>query len=227
MPFTEADRARVAAAIEAAERETSGEIFCIYARVPHRYVEWLLALATSLAFLVPLAATLLGFGPGAWLALAEAGSWRDALPPLSEQLLVEAYALVQLVLFLLILSALWWSPLAQRRAPLWLRQRHVHELAGFHFLAQGLHLTEARTGVLLFVSVEDHVAEVLADEGIHAKVGEEPWVETVEALLAGLRRDDPAQGFCDAIALAGTVLARHFPRAGPKPNELPNRLLVV
>jgi putative membrane protein len=227
MPFFAEDMARVEAAIEAAEAHTSGEIYCIHARTPHRYVEWLLALAASLAFLLPLGATLLGFGPEAWLALVHSGGWRDAMAPMPDRLVVEIYAGVQLALFLLLLLALWWSPLAQRRAPLWLRQRHVHELATHQFLAHGVHLTAERTGVLLFVSVDDHVAEVVADEGIHAKVDERVWVETVAALLAGLRRGDPAGGYVEAIARAGAVLAEHFPPRPANPDELPNRLIVI
>lgn len=227
MPFSAEDQARVVAAIAEAERRTAGEITCIYTRAPHRYVEWLLALAATIGFLVPLLSTVSGFGPQAWAAAVLGGGWRDADGTLSERGIAELFAAAQLLVFLIALLALWWSPLAQRRAPRPLRQRRVHELATLQFFARGLHLTEERTGVLLFVSVGDHVAEVVADEGIHRLVGEEVWVDTVAALLAGLRRDDPAQGFIDAIARAGEVLARHFPPRPGNPNELPNRLVVV
>jgi putative membrane protein len=221
------DRARVTAAIAAAEAATAGEIYCIYARTPHRYVEWLVALAASLAFLLPLVATLLGFGPGAWVALVSAGGWRDGAGLLPEHLLIEIYAAAQALLFVVLLLALWWSPLAQRRAPQALRQRRVHELASLEFFVRGLHLTEERTGVLIFVSVDDHVAEILADEGIHRHVGPDPWVEAVAALLARLREGQPAEGFVDAIAIAGAVLAQHVPPRPDNPDELPNRLVVM
>lgn len=227
MPFTAEDQARVSAAIAEAERHTAGEIYCIHARTPHRYVEWLLALSATIAFLVPLAAAMLGFGPEAWVAALLGGGWRDAHGPLSERTTIELFAGAQALLFLLLLAAFWWSPLKQRRAPLALRERRVHELATLEFFSRGLHLTEERTGVLLFVAVDDHVAEVVADEGIHRLVGESAWVETVAALIAGLRRDDPAQGFIDAIGIAGRLLAEHVPPREGNPDELPNRLVVM
>jgi putative membrane protein len=227
MPFTPEDQARVAATIAAAESRTAGEIYCIYARSPHRYLEWLVALAATAGFLVPLVAAMLGFGPEGWVAAALGGGWRDAHGSLSEQRTIELFAGAQALLFVTLLLACWWSPLKQRRAPLALRERRVHELATLEFFTRGLHLTEERTGVLLFVSVDDHVAEVVADEGIHRLVGDTAWVETVAALIAGLKRDDPAQGFIDAIAIAGRLLAAHVPPRPGNPDELPNRLVVL
>ncbi|MFN3591520.1 MAG: TPM domain-containing protein [Thermaurantiacus sp.] len=227
MPFTAEDQARVAAAIAEAESRTAGEIYCIHARSPHRYVEWLLALTATIAFLVPLVAAMLGFGPEAWVAALLGGGWRDAHGALPERTTIELFAGAQALLFLLLLAAFWWSPLAQRRAPLALRQRRVHELASLEFFTRGLHLTEERTGVMLFVSVDDHVAEVVADEGIHRFVDEAAWVETVAAMLAALKHDNPAQGFVDAIAIAGGLLAAHVPPRPGNPDELPNRLVVM
>jgi len=221
------DQARIAAAIAEAERQTSGEIYCIYARAAHRYRSWLIALSAFLGFAVPPASALLGFGPEAWTAAVLGGGWRDAHGGLGERETVGLLAAAQALVFLLVLALSWWSPLAQRWAPRALRQRRVHALATQHFLAHGLHLTEARTGVLLFVSELDHVAEVVADKGIHRLVGESVWVETVAALLEGLRRQNPVQGFLDAIGIAGAVLAEHFPPRPGNPNELPNRLVVV
>ena len=221
--MTQPDEARIAAAIEAAEAHSSGEIVCTLSTERHRYVEWVLALAAAFAFLVPLVATLAGFGPGAWAALA--GIWQAE--PLTDVQTVEIYALVQVSLLILATLALWWSPLAQRYAPLSMRRERVHEIALKQFLTRGIHLTQDRTGVLLHVSLEDHVVEVIADEEIYRRVPDEHWGETAAALLAGIRRGDIAQGFVDAIGLAGGVLATHFPPRDDNPDELPNRLLRV
>ena len=221
--MTQPDEARIAAAIEAAEAHSSGEIVCTLSTERHRYVEWVLALAAAFAFLVPLVATMAGFGPSAWAALA--GIWQAE--PLTDVQTVEIYALVQVSLLILATLALWWSPLAQRYAPLSMRRERVHEIALKQFLTRGIHLTQDRTGVLLHVSLEDHVVEVIADEEIYRRVPDEHWGETAAALLAGIRRGDIAQGFVDAIALAGGVLATHFPPRDDNPDELPNRLLLV
>lgn len=221
--LTETDELRIAAAIEAAEAYTSGEIVCTLSTERHRYVEWVLALAAAFAFLAPLVATLAGFGPSRWAALA--GIWQAE--PLNDLQTVEIYALVQVILLLLATLALWWSPLAQRYAPLSMRRERVHEIALKQFLTRGIHLTQDRTGVLLHVSLEDHVVEVIADEEIYRRVADEHWGDTAAVLLAGISRGDVAQGFVDSIGLAGEVLATHFPPRDDNPDELPNRLLRV
>lgn len=223
MQLSEADHARIADAISAAEAQTSGEIVCLLATDRHRYVEWLLGLSAVFAFLLPAIASLSGFGPSRWAALA--GFWRA--DPFTEIETIAIYVAAQAILLIGVTLALWWSPVAQRYAPRAMRRERVHEMALKQFLARGIHLTQARTGVLIHVSAEDHIVEVIADEGIYARVSPDHWGETADALLAGLRRDDLAQGFVDAIALAGTVLAEHFPPSTENRDELPNRLVLV
>ncbi|MHB8418229.1 MAG: TPM domain-containing protein [Myxococcales bacterium] len=93
------------------------------------------------------------------------------------------------------------------------------------FLHHHLDRTEKRAGVLIFASLFERQAVVLGDEGIHARMGDEGWRQTVAALVQGLRSGQLADGFCAAIALCGERLARHFPRRGPrKENELPDEL---
>lgn len=223
MQFTEADHNRVTAAIKAAEARTSGEIFCMLSNERHRYLEWIFAVAALLAFSIPFLLTWLGFGPADWAGLF--GAWRAE--ELTELQTIEIYAAMQAFIFLMATLAIWWSPLAQRYAPRFIRRERVHEMALKQFLSKGIHLTAGRTGVLIFVSAEDHIVEVVADEGIFAKVPQAHWGDTAEKLLAGLRRDDPAQGFIDAIALCGEVLARHFPPGRDNPNEIEDHLIIV
>ena len=221
--FDDAAQERIAAAITEAESFTAGEILCTYSNERHRYVEWVLALAAAIAFIVPLVSTLAGFGPTQWAAAV--GIWQAA--PLTDAETVEIYALVQVMLLVVATLALWWSPLAQRFAPLSMRRDRVHDMALKQFLARGIHITENRTGVLIHLSVEDHVVEVVADEGIYRCVAPDHWADTAAALLAGVKRGDPTQGYVDAIAMAGSVLSVHFPPTPDNPDELPNRLLIV
>lgn len=94
-------------------------------------------------------------------------------------------------------------------------------LRAFH--EHGLHRTAQGTGVLLFASLFEHRAIVLGDHGIDEKMGREQWQRTVDALVAGVKRGDPAAGFCDAIHLCGAKLAEHFPR-GPDDDGSGNEL---
>jgi putative membrane protein len=221
--LTQSEQAQIASAIEAAEARTDGEIVCTLSVERHRYVEWVLALAAAAGFLAPVILTALGFGPTFFAFLF--GQWQSE--PLSDWQTVEIFALMQVTVLILATLALWWSPFAQRWVPLSIRRDRVHEIALKQFLTRGIHLTASRTGVLIHVSFEDHVVEIVADEAIYSKVSHEHWADTVAALLAGLRKGDTAQGFVDAIALAGDVLATHFPKTDHNPDELPNRLVIV
>lgn len=220
----EAGHARVAAAIAEAEAKTSGEIVCVLDRDAHVYLEWVLALAAALAFLLPFLATFLGFGPTAWRDLF-LPSWQAPGETLPDLATIELYAAAQVLVFLGAVVLLRQTPLAQRFAPAPMRRARVHELALKQFLARGIHLTTGRTGVLVYVSLHDHMTEIVADEGIYAKVSPDVWAEADAALLEEAARGDLAAGFVRAVGIIGATLAAHFPPAARNRDELPNRLI--
>jgi putative membrane protein len=102
-----------------------------------------------------------------------------------------------------------------------------HAEAMRQFLAQGLHLTEKRTGVLIFASVAEHYAEIVADAGINSKVEPGAWQAAIAAMIAAIRDGRPADGFIAAIEQCGAKLAQHFPPGAIKRDELPNKLVVM
>ena len=219
---------RIAAAISAAEARTSGEIFCVLARRVSSYRDVSLGWAAAAALLLPLGLIPLGFDP-AWIP-GIADSWEAAhlaAREVSTGQALGAYAVIQAVVFLLVylitrlpVVTRWVTPRAVRRA-------RVRNAAMQQFLAHGLHVTEARTGVLIFAALADHQVEVVADEGIHARVDQEVWADAAEALVQGLKRGDPAAGFEAAVGLCGAVLADHFPPRPANPNEVADRLVII
>lgn len=220
--FTDADRAAIAEAITTAERATSGEIVAIVSERPDRYATTGLTLAALLAFALPLAATLLGFGPDRVAALND---WSSGDPALDLRRAVEAYAAVQIVVFAIMAAVLVRTRLGAMLTPRVLRRERVHQEARSQFRSRGIGATRANTGVLIYVSIPDRIAEVVADTGIYAKVSPDHWATTVTALVDGIKAGAPGRGFVAAIALAGAVLAEHFPPESDNPNELPNRLI--
>ena len=69
---------------------------------------------------------------------------------------------------------------------------------------------------------------LIADEAIHGQVPDDTWDKAMAALVAGLRRGRPAEGFTEAIGLCADVLADRFPaRFGDNPNELPDAVVVL
>jgi putative membrane protein len=103
----------------------------------------------------------------------------------------------------------------------------AHTEAMRQFFAQGLHHTENRTGVLIFASVAERYAEIVADAGINAKVTPETWDGAIAALIAGIKSEHAADGFIAAIEQCSAVLARHFPPGALKRDELPNKLVEI
>lgn len=221
--LSQPEQDRIAQAIAAAEANTSGEIFCIYERSLEDGDDntRLLWSAVAALLLPPLLAAgeLLLFNP--WTASSATGAEARAWELMTVFLFLQG-ACFALAFGLLSIPALrrWATPRALKRA-------RAHRAALQAFLARGLHLTEDRTGVLIFVVEQDHQIEIVADQGIHSKVAPEVWGDAVAALAQGLKRGQAAEGFEAAIQLCGQVLAQHFPPRPDDRDELPNRIVVV
>jgi putative membrane protein len=203
--ISDADRARIADAIRAAEAKTSGEIFCVLARNAGNYRLMPVAWAAALALAVPL--------PLIWLT-----EWSAAT--------IHA---IQLISFMLAAIGLSRPALRFRIVPRRTRRERAHAAAMRQFLAQGLQKTEGRTGVLIFAAQAERYVEIIADGGINARVTQEVWDDAVAALIAGIQDGRPADGFVAAIERCGAVLAQHFPVAPGtvNPDELPDRLVEI
>lgn len=223
------DHARINAAIAEAESRTSGEIFCILAHKVSDYRETGIAWAAALALALPAALVPLGFGAHWFDALPLVGGWRAAHATTGGEVAASlvAYALVQLVLFLSLAALFSIRSIRTALTPKGVKRDRVHAEALAQFRSRGLHLTADRTGVLVFASLDDHLVEVIADQGIHEKVAPEIWADAVEALVAHVRQGRLADGFVAAIELCGGVLAEHFPPVGANPNEIPDQLVEI
>ena len=222
------DQARIAEAVAAAETGTAGEIYCVLAPRASDYREVPLAWATLAALALPPLALLLGFRPrglealfGGWTVGQDGAVGGSILSALLVYILIQAVVLAAVLLLVSL-------PAVRRLAtPPGLKAQRVRGAALDQFLAHGLHLTRDRTGVLIFAAVEERWAEVIADEGLHATVPTQVWVEVVDLLTEGLKRGDAAGGFVAAVERAGQVLSQHAPPRGDNPNELSNRIVLL
>ena len=100
------------------------------------------------------------------------------------------------------------------------------EQAFQEFYANGLHETEASTGVLLFVSLFERRVIVMGDTGINAVVKPEDWESTDKAILDGIRAGSLRSGLIQGVESAGALLAEHFPWTDGDRNEIPDRVIV-
>ncbi|MFM6854268.1 MAG: TPM domain-containing protein, partial [Sphingopyxis sp.] len=81
------------------------------------------------------------------------------------------------------------------------------------------------TGILIYISLAEHRAEIVADSAINARVADGDWADAMDQLLANVRARRPADGIIAAVNVAGNLLATHFPRSHDDSNELPDRLI--
>ncbi|HUJ37136.1 MAG TPA: TPM domain-containing protein [Hyphomicrobium sp.] len=201
--FSSEEERRVSDAITQAERKTSGEIVVVVAARsdPYLYVPPLIAALISLLLPWPLI--------------------------FFTKLNVEAIYLAQLALFLALTAALLPAAVRTVFVPAHIKRLHAHRRAVEQFVAQNLHTTTGHTGVLIFVSVAERYAEVLADAAIDARVPQGTWKSIVDDLTNACARGKPADGLVAAIAATGAHLARYFPPDSRNVNELPDHLIVL
>ena len=104
-------------------------------------------------------------------------------------------------------------------------EREVFQAARSEFLLRGVHRTKDRTGILIFVCLFERRVVILGDEGIHLKVGEAHWQDSVAAVVAGIKAGSAATGLLTALSLMGEKLITHFPGKNT-PDELSNSVII-
>ena len=139
---------------------------------------------------------------------------------------VQRIFLLQLVIFLIAGLAFSIMPLRLALVPRALQRARAHRAALEQFVVRGISRTKHRTGVLIFVSLAEHYARIIADEGIAQRVHNAEWQAAINDLTGHMRDGRIAQGFIAAIDRCGAVLAAHAPPDGSG-NELPDRLYVM
>ena len=82
--------------------------------------------------------------------------------------------------------------------------------------------TEHNNGVLIYVLLAEHAVEIVADRGIHAKVGNQRWEQICQAMESAFKNKDYQQGVENGIAAITQLLIEAFPAKGPRLNELPD-----
>ena len=202
MQFSQEDHDAISAAIRAAEARTCGQIVCVLSHASSDYAYIPVVWSTILALLVP------------WL-LIYFTHWS-----------VQKIYLWQLAVFVAAGLIFSWMPLRMAFVPRPLRRAPAHRAALEQFVMRRIANTKNRCGVLVFVSLAEHYARIIADDGIAQKVPNAEWQGAIDALTAHMRDGRIAEGFIAAIERCGAVLAAHAPPDG-SPNALPDRLYVM
>jgi len=219
--LTDSDRQKVAAAIAKAEASSAGEIVAVATPISDPYHDVALHWA-----LVPLFAVLAW---AAWRPTALAW-WYDFLfggwhpdPTQSELLtLLMFLAALKFTIALLILK---WMPLRLFLTPGATKHRRVRRRAIAIFKAAAEKRTTGKTGILIYLSLAERRAEIVADEAILKVTDDHTWGEAMADLLTDVRAGRVGDGIVAAVERIGVVLADHFPRSDQDRNEIPDKLI--
>lgn len=203
--FTAEQKQRISAAIQSAEKRTSGEFVAVVARRADPYHSISLLWAAGLALFLP---ALLLFRPVGLRFL--------------EIYQLQLAAFIVLVLLFNLVPALHLA-----LVPKSVKHARASRLAHAQFYEQGVQLTRGHSGVLFFVSLAEHYVEIVADKGIHEKVGQEKWKAIVAAFVEQVRRGGVTEGFVVAIGAIGEAMAEHYPAQTGDTDELSDGLIEI
>ena len=217
--FTPADHKIVTSAVSKAEKTTDGEIVTIVTGESDHYGD----VAWAISGLVALTALLvISLFPEIYLGIIDwlAGGWSgiSALPYWA------LFAFTALKFFGTRLILIW-KPLLFILIPPPIKKARVRKRAISLFRVSTDHRTVGRTGILLYLSMREHRAEIVADDAVAAKVEPSIWGDAMVAMIDLVRSGTPGEGMAEAVRQMGIVLSEHFPKTEHNPNELPDRLI--
>ena len=203
MSISVQDRERISNAVRAAEERSSGEIVCVLAKTSSDATALPVLIAAVVALALP------------WLLVA--------LTAMTVQRILS----LQFALFLVLLGLLCLPRVRVSLMPRKARRGIAYRAAMEQFTTRGISRKKDRCGILIFVSLAERYARIIADDGIAARVSQSEWQAAIDALVAHVREDRIADGFVAAIELCGSKLAKHFPRTDAKLGELPDRIYLI
>jgi uncharacterized protein len=192
--ISSSDQNRIIEAIRAAEEKTAAEIFCVIAHACGEYRLVPIAWAAVIALAVP-------------LPLIYLTSWPAGI-----------IYLIQLTVFILTALVLSIAIIRFRIVPRRRMWERPHSEAMHQFLEQGAQLGEQHTGLLIFASVAERYAEIIAGSGINTKLAPEAWADAISTMISAIKDGRSADGLLAAANLCCELLARGLP-PGPRSSK--------
>lgn len=203
MTISQEDRERISTAIHAAEAKTSGEIVAVLARTSSDATALPIFIAAVISLALP------------WLLVVT-----TAMP-------VFRILSLQIAVFLVATAVLCLPRVRVGLVPRSARRAVAHRAALEQFAIRGIAHRKDRNGILIFVSLAERYARIIADDGIAGRVPQSEWQGAIDALVTHMRDGRIADGFIVAIEKCGNVLATHFPSNDEDRNELRDRIYVI
>jgi putative membrane protein len=219
--ISDEDRGLITAAVTEVECNSDGEIVTIVAQRSDAYHDVGLHYAILAMLLVPVGGAIV---PQSWIdwGTGIAFGWNAEI---GFRTLMVLMFVKMAVLFLIVRYALAWMPLRMALTPGRTKSRRVHRRALELFRASCELKTRGRTGVLLYLSLAERRAEIVADKAIADQVTPEMWGDAMAVLVDEVKAGRPGHGMALAVGGIGAVLAPILPPTLDNPDELPNRLI--
>lgn len=215
------DHDLVTAAVAKAERESDGEIVTIVAGRSDAYHDVGLHYAVLAMLLVPVLGAVI---PQGWVDWG-VGLFFGWNAELSFRMLMVLMFVKMTFLFLIVRYILAYMPLRMALTPGRTKSRRVHRRAVETFRTGCELKTRGRTGVLLYLSLAERRAEIVADKAIADQVAPEMWGEAMAVLIDEVKAGRTGLGMALAVEKIGAILAPILPPTLDNPNELPDRLV--
>lgn len=217
--ISELEKNTVEAAISKAEKNTSAEIFAVLAQRSddYRFIAY-----GILALWIFIVSGLLAV----YLEWQSVIGWGDV--DALAKVPVSYFLWAQLLAFLCGIALLKYVPsLVKMLVPERIAHERAHANAVKQFLAHGIHHTDKRTGVLIFISLQEQYGEIIVDRLIEEKIGRDYFLENVGIMLAQCELGNIGKAFEITIGEIGNKLANDFPRSENDRNELADKLIVM
>ena len=87
--------------------------------------------------------------------------------------------------------------------------------------------TQENSGLLIYLLLADRAVEIVADRGIHAKVGSQEWSRVCHQMEVAFRQSNYEGGVLDGVQAVTRHLVQHFPADDHNGNELPDKPVVL
>lgn len=216
--FSAEDKQAVEAAIAEAEKMTAGEIIPVVATISGRYdrAEDLFGLLFALIALSV-----------AWLLFqgTTQAAWSTAQTPV-----LGLPATAGILIGGFVIGAALATHFPMLRLPFIARAEMIEEVerrALETFQRQRVRDTSSGTGVLIYVSLYEHVVKVIGDDGVAAHLSSDSLEDICKLVVDGLKRGRPADGLRQAVKKTGELLAAHLPPTAGDANEIANQLILI
>lgn len=217
--FIDADHDQVTQAIQEAEATTSAEIVAVIARSSGRYDRpedivglWFAAVAIVVA----------------WIAYPspsnDAGDWGAAAPACQLVAMLASGGVGFVVGVVVATQARWLRRLFTPRSQM---TDEVYRQARQAFFDKRVHHTDGGAGVLLYVSLFERMAAVIADQRVLEALGQARIDEVCRELTTRLHEGNAIDALCDTSRSIGRLLAAVLPRSTEDINELEDALVVI